>query len=118
MLHATLHITPAQEELWTTVTQVMRDNAKTMDALTTARVAQAPTMTAVEDLKSYTAITQAHAEGLTTFLPAFEALYASMSDAQKAEANTMFRGHHRRPTAAKATKPKSPASASTAASTR
>ena len=118
MLHATLNITPAQEELWTNVTQVMRDNAKTMDALTTARVAQAPTMTAVEDLKSYTEITKAHAEGLTKFLPAFEALYASMSDAQKAEANTMFRGHQRRPTAAKATKPTSPASASNTASTR
>jgi osmotically-inducible protein OsmY len=117
MLHATLNITPAQEELWTTVTQVMRDNAKTMDALTTARAAQAPTMTAVEDLKSYTEITKAHAEGLTKFLPAFEALYASMSDAQKAEANTMFRGDHRRRTAAQ-TKPKSPAIASNAKSTK
>jgi osmotically-inducible protein OsmY len=118
MLHATLNITPAQEELWTNVTQVMRDNAKTMDALTTARADQAKTMTAVEDLKSYTEITKAHAEGLTTFLPAFEALYASMSDAQKAEANTMFRGHQRRPTAAKATTPKSPAMASNAASVK
>ena len=118
MLHATLNITPAQEELWTNVTQVMRDNARTMDALTTARVDQAKTMNAVEDLKSYTEITKAHTEGLTKFLPAFEALYASMSDAQKAEANTMFRGHQRRPTAAKATMPKSPAMASNAASVK
>jgi osmotically-inducible protein OsmY len=117
MLHATLHITPAQEALWTTVTQVMRDNAKTMDALTTARGDQAKTMTAVEDLKSYTAITKAHAEGLTTFLPAFEALYASMSDAQQAEANTMFRGHGRSHMAAQKL-PKSPALASPAASTK
>jgi osmotically-inducible protein OsmY len=117
MLHATLHITPAQEELWTNVTQVMRDNAKTMDALTTARADQAATMTAVEDLKSYTAITKAHAEGLTTFLPAFEALYASMSDAQKAEANTMFRGHGRSQTVAQKV-PKSPVIASPAASTK
>jgi osmotically-inducible protein OsmY len=118
MLHATLNITPAQEELWTNVTQVMRDNAKTMDALTKTRVDQAKTMTAVEDLKSYTEITKAHAEGLTKFVPAFEALYASMSDAQKAEANTMFRGHQRRPTAAKATTPKSPAMATNAASVK
>ncbi len=116
MLHATLNITPAQEELWTNVTQVMRDNARTMDALTKTRVDQAKTMNAVEDLKSYTEITKAHTEGLTKFLPAFEALYASMTDAQKAEANTMFRGHQRRPTAAKATTPKSPAMASNAAS--
>jgi osmotically-inducible protein OsmY len=118
MLHATLNITPAQEELWTNVTQVMRDNAKTMDALTTTRVEQAKTMNAVEDLKSYTEITKAHTEGLTKFLPAFEALYASMSDAQKADANTMFRGHQRRPTAAKATMPKSSAMASNAASVK
>jgi periplasmic protein CpxP/Spy len=116
-LHATLHITPAQEELWTNVTQVMRDNARTMDALTTARADQAPTMTAVEDLHSYAAITNAHAEGLTKFIPAFEALYAGMSDAQKADANTMFRGPHRSRTAAQ-TMPKSPAIASTAASTK
>ena len=32
-LQAKLKITPAQEELWNKVTQVMRDNAKTMDAL-------------------------------------------------------------------------------------
>ena len=32
-LQAKLKITPAQEELWNKVTQVMRDNAKTMEAL-------------------------------------------------------------------------------------
>ena len=116
-LHGTLHITPAQAALWATVTQVMRDNARTMDALTTARAAQAATMTAVEDLHSYAAITQAHAEGLTTFVPAFEALYASMSAAQQAEANTMFRGPHRRRTAAQPM-PTSPAIARNAASTK
>jgi len=116
-LHATLHITPAQEELWATVTQVMRDNARTMEGLTKTRADQAPTMTAVEDLHSYAAITNAHAEGLAKFVPAFEALYASMSDAQKAEANTMFRGPHRSRTAAQ-TMPKSPAIASNAASTK
>jgi len=116
-LHATLKITPAQEELWKTVTQVMRDNAQTMEALTKTRADQAATMTAVEDLHSYAAITTAHAEGLTKFVPAFEALYASMSDAQKAEANTMFRGHHRSRTAA-TTMSKSPAIATTAASTK
>jgi hypothetical protein len=119
MLHATLNITPTQEELWKNVTQVMRENAQTMETLTKARADKATTMTAVEDLKSYAEITNAHADGLTKFVPAFEALYASMSDAQKAEANTMFRGHHRGPTAAQRQKmPKSPAIASNAASTK
>jgi len=94
-LHATLHITPAQEDLWKNVTQVMRDNAKTMDELTQARAAKAATMTAVDDLKTYSAIAEAHAEGLKHFIPIFEALYASMSDAQKQQADTLFRQHHR-----------------------
>jgi DNA-binding transcriptional regulator PaaX len=117
MLHASLNITPAQEELWTNVTQVMRDNAQTMQALTMARADKAKTMTAVEDLTSYSEITKAHAEGLQKFVPVFGALYASMSDAQKANANTMFRGHHRSPTAAEKMS-KGNASVSTAASTK
>ena len=97
-LQAKLKITPAQEELWNKVTQVMRDNAKTMDALMQARFEKAKAMTAVEDLKSYGEITQAHADGLKNFIPVFEALYAGMSDEQKKEADTLFRygGHHRK----------------------
>ena len=49
------------------------------------------TMTAVDNLQSYSAIVEAHAEGLKKFVPAFEALYASMSDAQKKNADTIFR---------------------------
>jgi len=101
MLHAKLVITPAQEELWKNVTQVMRDNAQTMEALTKTRAAQAQTMTAVDDLTSYSEIAEAHAAGLKKFVPVFQALYASMSEAQKAQADTLFRGHHRSRTAAK-----------------
>ena len=97
-LQAKLKITPAQEELWNKVTQVMRDNAKTMDTLIQTRFEKAKTMTTVEDLKSYSEITQAHADGLKNFIPVFEALYASMSDDQKKDADTLFRygGHHRK----------------------
>jgi len=48
-LHARLKITPAQEDLWNNATQVMRENAKTMDALRKARSEKAQTMTAVDD---------------------------------------------------------------------
>ena len=92
MLHAKLAITPAQEDLWKNLTQVMRDNEQTMEALTKARADKAKTMTAVDDLKSYAEITTAHAEGLKKFIPAFEALYGNMSDAQKTQADTLFRG--------------------------
>ena len=89
-LHAKLHITQPQEDLWQNVTAVMRDNAQTLDALTQTRVDQVRTMTAVDDLKSYSAITDAHAEGLKKFIPVFEALYASMSDTQKKNVDTLF----------------------------
>ena len=92
-LHTQLQITPAQEDLWTNVAQVMRDNAHRMETLTQARAAKAPTMTALDDLKTYTDIVEAHAEGLKTFTPAFAALYDHMSDAQKQQADAVFRSH-------------------------
>ena len=94
-LHAKLAITPAQEPLWSSVADVMRDNAKKMDELTQARTQNATTMTAVDDLKSYGAIADAHADGIKKFTPAFSALYDSMSDEQKATADSMFRHQHR-----------------------
>ena len=94
-LHTKLKITPAQEELWNNVTQVMRDNAKTMEALIKARSEEASTMTAIDDLKSYGEIVESHADGIRKFIPAFEPLYASMSDAQKKAADTLFRHHGR-----------------------
>jgi LTXXQ motif family protein len=90
-LHTRLKITPAQEDLWNNATQVMRENAKTMDALRKARSEKAQTMTAVEDFKSYGEITEAHADGIKKFVPVFSALYDSMSDAQKKNADTIFR---------------------------
>ena len=95
-LHAKLEITPAQEDLWNKVTQVMRDNAKTMDTLNQARREKGKTMTAVEDLKSYGEIAEAHAAGLKNFIPVFEELYNAMSENQKKDADTLFRhGSHR-----------------------
>lgn len=95
-MHAKLKITPAEEEQWAKVAQVMRDNAKTMDTLTQARVDHAKDMTAVDDLKSYGEIADAHADGIKKLTPVFAELYASMSDAQKKEADTLFRhGAHK-----------------------
>jgi len=88
-LHTVLNITPEQEELWNNVAQVMRDNAKTMDTLITARKDAKP-VNAVDDFKSYGEITQAQADGIKKFIPVFEALYASMSDDQKKNADAVF----------------------------
>jgi hypothetical protein len=119
LLHSKLAITAAQEPAWQNLTQVMRDNAQSMEALTTARADKASTATALDDLKSYAEIATAHAEGLKKFLPVFETLYGSMSDAQKAQADTLFRGpQHTRPAAKKLSKAQSNPSASTATSTK
>jgi protein CpxP len=90
-LHVKLKITPAQEDLWNKVTQVMRDDAKKMDALNQARFEKAKALTAIEDLKSYSEVAQAHADGLKNFIPVFESLYVAMSDDQKKDADTLFR---------------------------
>jgi len=95
-LHNALHITAAQEPQWQAVAEVMRDNAKTTRALVEERTAKAKTMTAIDDLHSYAAIADAHAAGIKKLTPAFEALYATMSDAQKKNADVVFR-HRPRP---------------------
>ena len=90
-MHAKLKITQAQEEQWAKVAQVMRDNEKTIEPLIKARTANAKTMTAVDDLKSYAEIADAHADGIKKFTPVFATLYDSMSEAQKKEADALFR---------------------------
>ena len=101
-LYTKLKITPAQEGLWDNVTKVMRDDAKTMEALIKKRSENATAMNAVDDLKSYGEIAEAHAHGLKKFISVFEPLYASMSDAQKKDADTLFHQHGRSKAKAKA----------------
>lgn len=90
-MHTKLKITTAQEPQWAKVADAMRDNAKAMDKLTQLRADREKDMTAVDDLKSYGEIADAHADGIKKLTPAFAALYAGMSDAQKKEADTLFR---------------------------
>lgn len=89
-MHDRLMITQTQEEQWAKVAKVMSDNARTMDKLTQARIDQAKTMNAVEDLKSYGEITESHAEGIRTLTPVFATLYTGMSDPQKKQADILF----------------------------
>jgi Spy/CpxP family protein refolding chaperone len=90
-LHDRLQITADQEVLWSSVAQIMRSNDDTIDSLSKERHDKAASMTAVEDLKSYGDIAAAHAAGIKNFLPAFESLYQSMSPAQQANADHVFR---------------------------
>jgi hypothetical protein len=92
-LHAKLNITPAQEQQWNTVTQVMRDNAIKMDALTAARSENAKIMSAIDNLKSYGEIAELHEDGIKKFIPVFTDLYDSMSVGQKKDADVIFRSY-------------------------
>jgi hypothetical protein len=91
-LHNKLNITAAQQTQWDSLVQVMRDNAKAMSDLQKQRGQDAKAMTAVDAVKSYQAVIEAHEAGMAKFVPAFQALYDSMSNAQKASADSMFRG--------------------------
>ena len=94
-LQGALNITEAQKELWNNLTQVMRENAKDMDAFTDAlskeRAESTKTMNAVEHMKFHSQITEAHSDQMKKFIPPFEALYSSMSDEQKKSTDTIFR---------------------------
>ena len=91
-----LNITKAQEELGNNLTNVMRENAKDMDALfTKARAEKTETRNAVEQMKFHSQITEAQLDQMKKLIPPFEAFYASLSDEQKSITDTIFRtGRH------------------------
>jgi len=72
-LQSSLKITEAQEELWNNLTQVMRENAKDMDALTDTlaqeRAEGTKTMNAVEHMKLHSQITEARLDQLKKLIP-------------------------------------------------
>ena len=90
-LHKRLQITDAQKTQWDALAEVMRENAQAMADLQKQRAANAKSMNAVDVVKSYWEVIQAHEDGMKKFIPAFEALYNSLSDAQKKIADSMFR---------------------------
>jgi LTXXQ motif family protein len=98
-LHKRLKITDAQNAQWDALAQVMRDNAQAMADLEKQRASDTQSMNAVDVVKSYGSVIEAHEAGMKKFIPAFEALYNSLSDAQKKTADALFRSRAR--TAAK-----------------
>lgn len=88
-LHDKLKVTAAQEDQWEAVADVIRSNEGDIHELVEARHANEHA-TAVEDLKSYKEIADAHAAGLARLIPAFEGLYNAMPPAQQANADEVF----------------------------
>jgi hypothetical protein len=99
-LHDRLKITSAEEPQWSDVAQAMRDNAQQMSEVIEQRQ-QARSMTAVDDLKTYQRIADAHAQGLKKLIQAFQTLYDNMSDSQKKNADAILsKNHHDKKSAA------------------
>jgi len=95
-LRTRLHITAAEESQFTAVAVVMRANAQSMEALLGER-AKDTDRTAVSSLHWYERLTEAHAAALQKFVPAFEALYAALSDSQRKTADAIFQRLAQRP---------------------
>jgi len=88
-LHKKLAITPAQEAAFKSFADVMRANAQAMEEMFRDR-AQHRDASAPGILHWYAELTTAHADGLNRLLPAFDALYGDLSDAQKKAADAAF----------------------------
>jgi TolA-binding protein len=90
-LQSKLQISAAQKPQWDRFTQVMRDNARDMDKVFQTRVQSMDSMNAEANMKSYAEIASHHAQDVQRLVPAFDALYASMSPSQKRAADEVFR---------------------------
>jgi hypothetical protein len=87
-LHQRLQITPTQEPQFNAVANVMRDNARSEAGAVQQPSANA---TAVDDLRAYIRYGELELAGLKKLLPALEALYSTLSPAQKKNADAVFR---------------------------
>jgi len=90
-LHAQLNITAKQEASWNKFARVMRANARELDQAYEQRAQQFDSMNAVDNMKSYAKIEKMRARDVQKLVPAFDSLYASLTPAQKQQADTLFR---------------------------
>lgn len=88
-LYTRLRITPAEQPQWNAFASTMQANAQQMSQLWSAR--QGGNTSALDDMRGYAQIAQAHAEGMQRLVAAFEPLYESLSPEQKAAADQAFR---------------------------
>ena len=95
-LHAKFGITAAQETQWTAFAQVMRDNAKMYDQMAKERVEKMKSLNAVDDLRSFQEMAQAHADGLKRLTASFQGVYDAMTPEQKKHADSVFHDYGQR----------------------
>ncbi len=90
-LHTKLKISAAQQPQWDEFAAVMRENAQAMETTFQHRMQVLPTMTAAENMQSYADVAKDHAQEVQKLVPTFVALYNTMSDSQKHNADQVFR---------------------------
>ena len=92
-LHSRLHITQDQSQQWDQFAQQMRDNARNIDQAYQQRADKISSMSAVDNMQSFADIEQQRAQDMQKLVPAFQTLYASLSDQQKQTADQLFRNY-------------------------
>lgn len=89
-LHQKLRITAAQEPEFKTFADVMRTNVTGMGNMARQRWEARKTMNAIDDLRSYEDMAQAHADHVRELVRAFQPLYDKLSPEQKKAADVAF----------------------------
>ena len=90
-LHSKLKITAAEEKPFGDFAQAMRDNAQRMDQAVSDKRSSAATATAVDQMKAYAELAQAHADEVSHLVGPFSTLYDTLSPEQKRMADQSFR---------------------------
>lgn len=90
-LRGHLKITAAEQPAFNAFANVMRTNAKRMDDMLHTRRSDLANASAVEQMRSYQALAEAHVADMQRLVPAFERLYEALTPAQKRQADQSFR---------------------------
>lgn len=91
-----LQITQAQEPQWRRFAEVMRSNARRADRAFRRRAQMLDTMNALENMESYARIERGRVADVQRLVPAFHALYVSLTPEQRRAADEAFRERSQR----------------------
>lgn len=90
-LHSKLKITAAEQKPFDDFAQAMRDDAAHTEQAMSAQRASVQTQSAVDQLKGYAALAQAHSDGVNGLVGPFTTLYGALSPEQQKMADQSFR---------------------------
>ncbi|HEX7389287.1 MAG TPA: Spy/CpxP family protein refolding chaperone [Acidiphilium sp.] len=91
VLKKDIGITPDEEQAWDGFAQVSRGNATGLAAMYAERTKDLATMTAVQNMESFSAIKAKEADDMNALTAAFQTLYAKLTPAQQKKVDARFR---------------------------